>query len=272
MKHAITKMQGAGNDFLFFDARKPEFVTDLLAFSQCSTRAQLVKKLCHRQFGVGADGFVFIESSKNYDFKWDFYNADGSLAEMCGNAARCAALWAFKNKLCTEHLIFETLSGTIKASIEDPNHVRLWMTPAKELKFSKSLRIDNQNLNYDFINSGVPHVVLTLDNITTSDALKTLCSQIRNNDQFSPKGTNVTLIKKVSPKVIESVSYERGVENFTMACGTGAVAAALSHHHRYSESLKIEVRVPGGILNVNLSENRPQLIGPAHFIMNLKLL
>ncbi len=272
MKLSVYKMHGTGNDFLIFDARSDQNTQDLLTHLKAKSRPEFVKSICHRNFGIGADGFIFIENSKDCDFKWDFYNADGSSAEMCGNAARCVTLWAYTFKLTGKSLCFETLSGIIKGSVESDSKVIIDMTCPTQKNFEQNIEINNKSYQYDFINSGVPHVVITLPSIEPSPDLISICRSLRAHETFKPEGANITLVKEVKAGVIESVSFERGVEGFTLACGTGAVAAAISYQHTHSGLSTVQVNVPGGGLSVDLSHSHPTLIGPAKFIMKAQLI
>jgi diaminopimelate epimerase len=275
----ITKMQGTGNDFLIFNALIANDKSSDHESLNKSNRIDIVKKLCHRRTSIGADGFVFIDPPEKaeHDFKWDFYNSDGSQAEMCGNAARCVALYAFKNNFSDKTKVtFSTLSGTISATLEDNDLVKVQMTPVTNTLWDQSLEIENNHIDYAFIDSGVPHTVIELEDFQTDNSLRELSRKIQNADVFKPLSTNVTYISTINGRngslKIKSASFERGVSDFTLACGTGAVAAAFYKAHK--EQLKqtsISVQVPGGELTVKIDGQNTYLIGPAKFIADIEL-
>jgi diaminopimelate epimerase len=182
---------------------------------------------CRRKMSVGADGFILVENSdsERADFKWQFFNSDGSRAEMCGNGARCVSRFAFLNGITGPDLSFETDVGVITAQIVG-DRVKIGMTDPTDLKEGGRLLLDNNHLNYQFINTGVPHVVIKAEDIDTVDVVK-IGRAIRYHEAFSPAGTNVNFIKASEENTLLIRTYERGVENETLACGTGSVAAAL---------------------------------------------
>ncbi|MFH2122926.1 MAG: diaminopimelate epimerase [Pseudomonadota bacterium] len=214
----FTKMSGAGNDFIVIDHR-----TLLIPEAE---QAEFVKKVCRRMFSVGADGLILIENSELADFRWRFYNGDGSLAEMCGNGARCAARYAYSRGIADVSMSFETLAGIIEAEISDDASVRLRMTAPSDFKTGLSIILDGQEKILSFVNSGVPHAVLFMeedDEIPVREWGKI----VRFHPLFQPAGTNVNFVQKIGENTIRVRTYERGVEDETMACGTGAVASAL---------------------------------------------
>ncbi len=214
----FTKMSGAGNDFIVIDHRR--------ALIPEAEQAGFAKKVCRRMFSVGADGLILIENSDLADFRWRFYNGDGSVAEMCGNGARCAARFAYKNKIAGVRMSFETLAGIIEAEIENDDTVRLRMTPPFDFRTHLTLTLDGQEKTLSFVNSGVPHAVLFMgadENIPVREWGKI----VRFHPLFQPAGTNVNFVQKIAANTLHVRTYERGVEDETMACGTGAVASAL---------------------------------------------
>ncbi len=271
----ITKMQGTGNDFLIFNALSEIAYTSLKEFLNESDRSNIAKKLRERNTSLGADGLVFLDPSpnKDFDFQWDFYNADGSKAEMCGNAARCVALYAFKNNFSKKKEIkFLTLAGSISASIDKNDIIKIQMTPINETTWNKKLQIDDNQIEYAFINSGVPHAVIELENFQRDESLKSLSKKIQLADDFKPTSTNVTYLSTISTEPnslsLKTASFERGVFDFTLACGTGAVAAAyyFANKHSLKNQSIINVQVPGGELKISFNDNQPFLSGPAKFI------
>lgn len=211
------KMQGSGNDFILIDHRRP-WIDD-------ADRPGLVKKVCTPKFGVGADGLIFIERSDRVDFRWRFFNADGSEAEMCGNGGRCAARFAFLNEIAPENMAFETLAGVIHAEVCG-RRVKLELSRPHTLQLNLKIPLENQSWTGHFVNTGVPHVVLPVADLGTAPVAE-VGRAIRFHPLFQPAGTNVNFIQITGPQELLVRTYERGVEAETLACGTGSVAAAL---------------------------------------------
>lgn len=214
----FTKMSGAGNDFIVIDHR--------VSFIPETEQAEFVRKVCRRMFSVGADGLILIENSELADFRWRFYNGDGSVAEMCGNGARCAARFAHSKGIAGVSMSFETLAGIIKAEISDDDSVRLRMTAPSDFKTDLSVVLDGQERILSFVNSGVPHAVLFMEE-DDEVPVREWGKIVRFHPLFQPAGTNVNFVQKIGENTIRVRTYERGVEDETMACGTGAVASAL---------------------------------------------
>ncbi len=213
---SFTKMNGAGNDFIIIDHRQ--------AWLPRADQAEFARLICRRKFSAGADGLILIEDDEQADFRWQFYNADGSLAEMCGNGARCAARYAYDHKIAPARMRFKTIAGIIEAEIQG-RAVRIKMTDPIDLRLNEQLEIDGVERILHHINTGVPHVVCFVDDITTAQVLEWGRS-IRFHPHYQPAGTNVNFVRQTADG-LHIRTYERGVEDETMACGTGAVAAAL---------------------------------------------
>ena len=214
------KMHGSGNDFIIIDNRCRIFPDQ--------ERSRLVTGLCRRATGIGADGLFLIEddSEPYVDFLWRFYNADGSEAEMCGNGGRCVARFAYLQKIAGAKMVFRTLAGLIRAQV-DGAKVKLEMTPPCGLRRTIKLDFDDDFETVDFINTGVPHALIRIDRDLSRLAIKERGAKIRYHQEFAPAGTNVNFIEIVSEQCLSIRTYERGVEDETLACGTGAVAAVL---------------------------------------------
>ncbi len=242
----FTKMNGTGNDFIIIDNR------DLLIPKE--EMAGLAKRLCHRQFSVGADGVIFIENSASADFRWQFYNGDGSEAEMCGNGARCAARYAFVRGIAPALMQFETIAGLIEARMIG-NNVKIRLTPPSDIILSRSIEIDGKERVIHSINTGVPHTVhFVEDNSVTP--VKKWGSLIRHHRLFEPAGTNVNFVQ-IPDRELHVRTYERGVEDETLACGTGAVASALIAALHGDVTSPVKVRTSGGdelIIHFSLQE------------------
>ena len=191
---------------------------------------------------VGADGFVLVEKSEITDFKWRFYNSDGSRAEMCGNGARCVSRFAFLNGIAGPEMSFETDAGVITAQVVD-KRVKIKMTDPTDLKEECRLLLEDNFLNYHFINTGVPHVVIGTEDIDRTDVVG-IGRAIRYHEAFSPSGTNVNFIRASGKNTLVIRTYERGVENETLACGTGSVAAALiaARQNDFDSPVKVMTR------------------------------
>ncbi|MEN8142464.1 MAG: diaminopimelate epimerase [Thermodesulfobacteriota bacterium] len=240
---SFTKMSGTGNDFIIIDNRDQQI--------KKTEMSDLAGKICRRQFSVGADGLIFIENSDTADFRWEFYNGDGSKAEMCGNGARCAARYAHERGLAPAKMSFETIAGTIEAQMIGRN-VKIRLTPPTDIMLARSVEIAGEAKEVHSINTGVPHVVHFV-----SDDHDTPVSEwgrhIRHHKLFEPAGTNVNFVRMPSGE-LEVRTYERGVEAETMACGTGAVASALIAALHGHVTSPVKVRTSGGdLLTIHFS-------------------
>jgi diaminopimelate epimerase len=211
------KMSGSGNDFIIIDNRDQSFDdSDLTRF---------ITRVCRRKMSVGADGLILIENSDEVDFKWRFFNADGSLAEMCGNGARCAARFAHLNGIAGTKLSFETEAGIVSAQI-NKGLVKVNMPDPNELKMDFEVGLQKGPLQVCSLNTGVPHVIIIQDEIEAVDVVGR-GREIRYHEEFAPAGTNVNFVCRRDKDEIAIRTYERGVEGETLACGTGSIAAAL---------------------------------------------
>ncbi len=263
MTLSFTKMNGAGNDFVMLDNR------DL---SLALTKDQ-IEKLCDRHRGIGADGLLCVEpATDGGDFKMRYYNADGGEAEMCGNGARCFG--RFVNHLHGDKLVkinFETLAGMISAEFEGCQ-VRINMSVPHSLKLAQSLPVADTELTVHSVNTGVPHAVVFVDDLTNVP-VREWGAALRYHEAFKPKGTNANFAKVLALGIISIRTYERGVEDETLACGTGMVGCALIHHELTGAPSPVSVLVKGGdTLQVGFTETAPHeytnvtLFGPADFV------
>ena len=254
-------MNGAGNDFVLIDNRSGDVHLN---------RDQIVQ-ICDRHRGIGADGILLLEKASNQaDFRMRYFNSDGGEAEMCGNGARCFARFANKVADAQEKISFETPAGVIVAEIEG-DLVTLQMTDPTDLRLNVSLRVGDKNKSVHFINSGVPHVVIPVERIDDVN-VRGEGAAIRHHQMFSPKGANINFIEKRGAKQITIRTYERGVEDETLACGTGVVAGALIFASTENFDGPIGVLVRGGNeLKVGFEKIDNQfrnvtLTGPAEFV------
>ena len=248
----IVKMSGSGNDFILFDHRTRPFSD--------AAMIGLTRLLCRRGLSVGADGMIFIEPSERYDFKWRFFNADGSEAEMCGNGGRCAARFAQLIGMAGNEMTFETIAGPVQARVEG-RVVKLQLPVPRDIRLDQEIALVNERQPVDFINTGVPHTILWLEEIEALD-ISELGPQIRFHPHFQPAGTNVNFARREEDQTLSLRTYERGVEAETLACGTGAVAAAAVAYRKGWVRSPVAVRTRGGeILVVHLEEDSGGGIG-----------
>ncbi len=210
-------MQAEGNDFIIIDNRRDKIKKRGIE--------DFVRKVCKRRFSVGADGLIFIVPSRKADFKWHYYNPDGSEVEMCGNGSRCAARFAYLNKIAPAKLSFETIAGIIKAKIKG-SRVKVELTKPHSLRLGFKIPINGKKYDVNFLNTGVPHVVYFSDDLDKLDVIG-IGRKTRYHELFGPSGTNVNFVKILGPHSLSIRTYERGVEDETLACGTGSVAASL---------------------------------------------
>ena len=218
MPIAFEKMSGAGNDFVIIDNRHLKIPP--------ADQPELTRKICRRMFSVGADGLIFIEDSTAADFGWNFYNADGSMAEMCGNGSRCAARFAYRHKIAGKKMTIATLAGIVEAEICDAEDVvRVKMPPPVDFRLGISLELGDEEHAAGYVNTGVPQVVIFVKEEDVP--VKIWGRKVRFHELFEPQGTNVNFVNVLPDGKLKVRTYERGVENETMACGTGAVASAL---------------------------------------------
>ncbi len=188
----------------------------------------IAQKLCRRKFSVGADGLLIIEPSSNpyYAFKMVYYNSDGSKASMCGNGARCISYYAYELELCEDEVSFETDAGVVKCQIKRTNTVKLKLPEPKDTKLDFVINVNNKEITANFVNTGVPHTVIFVEDIEKVD-VNLLGKEIRYHKLFMPEGTNVNFVKVLDKHNLIVRTYERGVENETLSCGTGVTASAV---------------------------------------------
>ncbi len=241
----FTKMVAAGNDFIVFN--------DNLKLSTARMRS-LARKICDRKYGVGADGLLLLSKSKIADIRMRIFNVDGSEAEMCGNGARCAALYAAGRK---KRIKLETIAGIIESEINN-NNVRIKLTNPKDIKLDLSLTLNKRVIKVNYIDTGVPHAVVLVEKTDLID-VKSIGESLRFNKKFAPRGTNVDFVQIINKNNIAVRTYERGVEDETLACGTGSAASAIiagiklypigyRFDYRPASSKKIKVHTKSGAI------------------------
>ena len=235
---SFVKYEGAGNDFILIDDREELFSAD----------ARLIAALCDRHFGIGADGLMTLQRSVEMDCSMRYYNADGSPGEMCGNGARCFALFAEHLGIGGETKYFDATDGMHTARIRRAKNrtgeIELGMINVSEIRSGKG---------WWFLNTGVPHYVEFTEELDGVD-VKGLGRMIRHDTARFPQGTNVNFAEIAGEGEIRMRTYERGVEHDTLACGTGATAAAIiTNYALQHETTKYRITVPGGELHVGFS-------------------
>jgi len=230
------KMSGSGNDFILIDNRENKISE--------AEMSHLVKMACRRRESVGADGMIFIGPSRSCDFAWKFFNADGGEVELCGNGGRCAARFALLKGIAGPEMTFETLAGPIQALVKE-RRVKLQMPDPKDLQQDIDLPLETGGMVVDFVNTGVPHIIVyteDLDSYPVAEQGKA----IRYHRFYAPEGTNANFMRVLSRDRIELRTYERGVEDETLACGTGAIAASVAASARNLVHSPVRVKTWGG--------------------------
>ncbi len=235
----FSKMHGSGNDFILIDNRNyiisPKSASDLAI------------TICQRKLGIGADGLILIEppTLEGSHFKWRFLNSDGSMADMCGNGGRCAARFAFITGIAPESMTFETGAGLITAQILPEHRVKLKLPNPSNISMDNELLIKDQEFTLHSINTGVPHAICITDTLNTVPVTE-LGRTIRFHEKFQPEGTNVNFVCVQDKHTIKIRTYERGVEDETLACGTGSVAGAIITAIKGLTQSPVEVETQGG--------------------------
>jgi diaminopimelate epimerase len=262
MKYSFSKYAGSGNDFIFIDNRN----AGCPVFDR-----QLISRLCTRRTGIGADGIILLENSQKADFKMVIFNSDGSEAEMCGNGIRCLLKFIQELGFSQKSHLIETKHSKIKLSDEDGMPC-VYLSCLSEIQSNIYLTVDGQNVLLHFMNTGVPHAVLFVEDLNCEDWMK-LAPKIRKHPFFSPHGTNVNFVSLTDEKkTLHMRTYERGVEGETLACGTGATAAALIAAQIYNLVSPIRViPLSKEFLEISFQSNHLKfydvaLKGPANFI------
>jgi len=230
------KMHGGGNDFILMDHRQ--------GFIPQAEQSRFARRVCAPKVGVGADGLILIEHSDQADLRWQFYNADGSEAEMCGNGARCAARYAVLNGFTGPRLTIQTLAGIIRCEVED-RLARVLMADVGDLRLDLSIPLEGETLAGHFMKVGVPHVVVPTEHLEEVPVVR-WGREVRFHPMFQPAGTNVNFVRPQGTHALQVRTYERGVEDETLACGTGAVASALVSANLGLVASPVSIHTRGG--------------------------
>jgi diaminopimelate epimerase len=244
----FAKLSGAGNDFVIIDNR-----LSTLAGSP----SRLAVKVCALKTGVGADGLILVEKSRRADFRMRIFNPDGSEAEMCGNGARCAARYAYLRKIAGAAMTFETKAGLISALVKG-REVSVRMSDPHGFRSAQTVRLDGKERELFFVNTGVPHAVMFVTNIGNIP-VGSWGRTIREHRLFKPGGANADFVARIDKHNIAIRTYERGVEDETLACGTGSVAAALISAGEKGLVSPVRVHTRGGaVLKISFRHNGGQ--------------
>ena len=258
----FTKMNGAGNDFIFLDNR---------AGNIRLTREQIIR-LCDRHRGLGADGLMLLVPSRTgkADWAWDFYNSDGSTGEMCGNGARCFGRFVQRKAGTNGSFTFETEAGVITASFNGAR-VTVNLTKPRDLRLNEQVNLSIGTATIHSLNTGVPHAALFVPDADKAMVMS-LGPEVRRHAHFGPRGTNVNFVQVLGPNHIRVRTFERGVEGETLACGTGVCASAMIAARVHSFLSPVKVQVQGGdTLEVSFRDSGQEfddvrLTGPAEFV------
>lgn len=251
MKLHFYKYQGTGNDFILLDNRKKEL--------QLNSRQ--IAMLCDRHRGIGADGLMLLEDKKGYDFHMVYYNADGNESSMCGNGGRCITAFAQRLGIISTHASFTAIDGVHKASINDNDTITLHMSDVNGI---------DTYTDYCLLNTGSPHYVKWVADVQNA-AVVAEGRAIRHRHDFEPNGINVNFVQRDGDNLIVR-TYERGVENETLSCGTGVTASAIAASGAETGYFDTRIQTPGGILEVTFMKNGPAsaeqvtLRGAAEFV------
>lgn len=255
MKIKFYKYQGTGNDFIILDNRSGEY--DIVS-------SKLIKNLCDRRFGIGADGLMLLNIKPGYDFEMIYYNADGKPGSMCGNGGRCMIQFATDIGISRTEYRFIATDGPHEGEIDRNNIIRLKMQDVNEIE---------DHTGYYVLNTGSPHYIKFGTDVRNMDVVKK-GRDIRYSDTFKNAGINVNFVENIDADSIYMRTYERGVEDETLSCGTGVTAAALVSAHNDNGFNAVDVQTNGGRLTVEFTKINEHtftgiyLCGPAKFVFS----
>jgi len=218
----FAKAVASGNDFVIVSNMDGKLKEKIIDFSD------FARSICKRKYSVGADGVLVLEKSKTANFKMRIFNPDGSEVDMCGNGIRCSAFYAHTKRVSSSPMTIETKAGKLNVEA-DRNMIKIKMTPPKDIKLNQNIGTGKEIVSIHTINTGVPHVVHFVDNIARYP-VKEMGSKIRYHKLFEPDGTNADFVEVIDRSTLIVRTYERGVEDETLACGTGVVASSIISH------------------------------------------
>ena len=240
----FTKLSATGNDFILIDNRDNKLTGKENIFFE---------EICQRRKAVGADGILLIRDSSEYDFNLTYYNSDGYIGEMCGNGARAAAFYAFTHQIAQTDMTFDVLGVPYRSSIKD-DWVKLYMPAPVEIKEFPGAVEETEFEEGGYLNVGVPHYVLFCNNIENPD-VDAIGRKYRYHKAFQPWGTNVNFVQIIDDNNFKMRTYERGVEEETLACGTGTISSAILARKQKRIKLPVTVQAPGGLLRVDFDDD-----------------
>lgn len=249
----FAKYSGAENNFLIGFEANLDRLTSAVAQELCQKHA--------------VDGALLVRRLSEREFEWRFFNSDGSSAEMCGNAARCVAHFLSEKGFLKDHVQLKTLAGIIGLNKLSDGTLQVAMPEPHHPKAIKLL-VDGREITGTYVLAGVPHLILDFPG--AYELSQQECRQLRFHPQLRPNGANITLLKKLSSTQTMARTYERGVENFTKACGTGAIAAA-AYLHSLKPASPMEIRMPGGTLFVEFASPEVLLSGPTELVSEVQV-
>lgn len=249
----FSKYHGTGNDFILIDQRVTTYLT--------RTDQTQIAQLCARHFGIGADGLMLLQSKNGYDFEMIYFNSDGRESTLCGNGGRCIVAFAQRLQMFEQQCRFWAIDGVHEANIQG-DWVELRMNDVQEIQVQP---------NFYFMNTGSPHYVQFVENIQEVDVVVE-GRKVRYTPQFQPNGTNVNFVQ-VQNDFLQVATYERGVEDETLSCGTGVTAAAVAYYLQHPVKTTIPIRTKGGQLQVRFVPEDSKftnvwLCGPTKFVFS----
>lgn len=269
----FTKMTGAGNDFIFIDKKKNPDI---------NLNAENIQKLCNRRFGIGADGLILIDDAAGYNFRMSYFNSDGSTGTLCANGARCSIRFAdYTNRLKGNNALFIANDIEYSGEVIDDRIIKFNLNEPKDISLNRKLSLSDKIINFSFADTGSRHVVVIIDDIFDAGSgtkiiyndirdipVFQIGKEIRYHDEFKPDGTNVNFIQ-IKKNVIYIRTYERGVEDETLACGTGSAASAVIAYLSEKLNPPVTLKTFGGdelIVNLKIENQKVgnlTLTGPA---------
>ncbi len=252
-KIPFMKLSGAGNDFVIINNLNRIVDSDDTQFMN------FVTKVCQRRMSVGADGVLLVEDAEDVDFRMRYFNADGGEVETCGNGARCISKFAFLHGIVSEKMRFLTNAGIYEAEVVGDN-VKVGMSDPTDIRINVPLKLDDGEHTVGFANTGVPHVVFFVEDLKETDVFD-MGQQTRYHSDFTPDGTNANFIYIHSEELLEIRTYERGVENETLACGTGSIASAIVSATLGKVKSPVSVKTASGVvlkIHFDLNNDEPK--------------
>ncbi|PHN03782.1 diaminopimelate epimerase [Flavilitoribacter nigricans] len=253
MQIPFFKYQGTGNDFVIIDQRDRQYLQ--------RTDQEIIERLCDRRFGIGADGLMLLQQKEGYDFEMVYFNSDGRESSMCGNGGRCITAFAHRLGVFSDTCRFWAIDGAHDAVVREDGWVELKMIDVQDIE---------QGSDFYYLNTGSPHYVTFRDDLADLDVFQA-GRAIRYSDRFRAEGTNVNFVQ-TQENGITVATYERGVEDETLSCGTGVTAAAIAYHLQYGKGVdKVPIKVKGGELEVRFQAGTDGfseiwLCGPAELV------